>query len=97
MKDQYIAAKERWAQKMAGRAKPAGRSTNRLPPGQRQVHNFPVLDLGIQPEVPLDKWELKIHGLVENPVTLNWEQFVSLVRRADPLCGCPQSPSGRRG
>src|SRR6266536_4705636 len=83
MKDQYIAAKERWARKMAGKAKSAARSTNRLPPGQRQVHNFPVLDLGIQPEVPLDKWELKIHGRVDNPVTLNWEQFLALPQFTD--------------
>ena len=41
------------------------RSENRLPSGQRQVHNFPVLDLGLQPEIPRDKWELKIHGHVE--------------------------------
>ena len=67
MKEQYIAAKERWALKMAGKAKPAVRSQLRLPPGQRMVHNFPVLDLGIQPEVPLDKWELKIHGKVKTP------------------------------
>ena len=78
MKDSYIAAKERWAQKMASQARPAARSTDRLPPGQRQVHNFPVLDLGIQPEVPLEQWELKIHGLVETPVTLNWQQFRAL-------------------
>jgi DMSO/TMAO reductase YedYZ molybdopterin-dependent catalytic subunit len=78
MKEQYIAAKERWAAKMAGKAKPTVRSTDRLPPGQRLVNNFPVLDLGIQPEVPLDKWELKIHGQVENPVTLTWEQFLAL-------------------
>jgi DMSO/TMAO reductase YedYZ molybdopterin-dependent catalytic subunit len=60
MKEAYIAAKERWARKMAGKEKPAVRSENRLPPGQRQVHNFPVLDLGVRPEVPLDKWELNI-------------------------------------
>ena len=65
MKDSYIAAKERWAQKMAGKAGPVVRSTDRLPPGQRRVHNFPVLDLGIQPVVPLEQWELKLHGLVE--------------------------------
>src|SRR6266516_1787415 len=78
MKDSYIAAKERWAQKMAGKARSVARSTNRLPPGQRQVHNFPVLDLGIRPEIPLDKWELKIHGQVDNPATLTWDQFLSL-------------------
>jgi len=49
MKDQYIAAKERWARKMAGKTQPSARSVDRLPPGQRQVHNLPVLDLGIQP------------------------------------------------
>src|ERR1044071_10298313 len=83
MKDQYIAAKERWARKMAGQAKPAMRSIDRLPPGQRQVHNCPVLDLGIRPEIPLDRWELKIHGQVENPVTLHWEQFRSLPQFKD--------------
>ena len=83
MKDQYIAAKERWARKMAGQAKPVVRSTDRLPPGQRPVRNFPVLDLGIRPEIPLDRWELKIHGQVENPVTLSWEQFLALPQFKD--------------
>ncbi|HXJ73029.1 MAG TPA: molybdopterin-dependent oxidoreductase, partial [Candidatus Dormibacteraeota bacterium] len=83
MKAQYIAAKERWAQKMAGTAKPAVRSTNRLPSGQRQVHNWPVLDLGLQPDIPLDQWQLKIHGRVENPVTLNWQQFMALPQFSD--------------
>jgi DMSO/TMAO reductase YedYZ molybdopterin-dependent catalytic subunit len=81
--DDYIARKERWARKMAGREKPEARSTNRLPPGQREVHNFPVLDLGIQPDISLEKWELKIHGHVENPVTLHWEQFLALPQFAD--------------
>ncbi len=83
MKAAYIAAKERWAQKMAGKPLPAVRSGDRLPPGQRQVHNFPVLDLGIRPEILLDKWELKIHGQVDNPVTLNWAQFMALPQFSD--------------
>src|SRR5713101_5188858 len=83
MKENYIAAKERWARKLAGREKPAARSTDRLPPGQRQVHNFPVLDLGVRPEVSLDKWRLKINGLVENPVTLDWQQFLALPQLKD--------------
>lgn len=78
MKDDYIARKERWARKQAGQAQPIERSVERLPPGQRQVHNFPTLDLGIQPEVALDKWELKIHGHVDNPVTLSWQEFLAL-------------------
>ena len=83
MNDDYIARKERWARKMSGQGKPTLRSTDRLPPGQRQVQNFPVLDLGNHPEVPLDKWELKIHGHVENPVTLSWEQFIALPQFSD--------------
>jgi DMSO/TMAO reductase YedYZ molybdopterin-dependent catalytic subunit len=83
MKEQYIAAKERWARKMAGKEKPAVTSKDRLPPGQRLVNNFPVLDLGVQPVVPLDQWELKIHGKVENPVTLDWKQFLALPQFED--------------
>src|SRR5215468_7196923 len=83
MKDSYIAAKERWARKMAGQAHVVPRATDRLPPGQRQVHNFPVLDLGVRPEIPLEKWQLKIHGQVENPVILDWQQFLALPQFKD--------------
>jgi DMSO/TMAO reductase YedYZ molybdopterin-dependent catalytic subunit len=83
MKEAYIAAKERWARKMAGKERPTVRSLDRLPPGQRQVHNFPVLDLGVRPGVPLEKWELKIHGHVENPTTLSWQQFLAMAQFND--------------
>jgi DMSO/TMAO reductase YedYZ molybdopterin-dependent catalytic subunit len=83
MKDAYIAAKERWAAKMAGKQARVVRSTDRLPPGQREVHNFPVLDLGLRPEVSPDQWELKIGGKVENPVTLTWQQFLALPQFTD--------------
>lgn len=78
MNADYVARKERWARKMAGKEKPAVRSQSRLPPGQRQVDNFPVLDLGEHPDVPLDRWELKIHGKVEHPVRLSWAGFQQL-------------------
>lgn len=81
--DDLIARKERWARKMAGQEARQVRSENRLPPGQKQVFNFPVLDLGLQPEVPLDKWTLKIHGQVENPVTLSWADFLALPQFRD--------------
>lgn len=83
MKDDFIARKERWARKMAGKEPRVMRSADRLPPGQRQVHNFPVLDLGIHPDVPLDQWQLKIHGHVENPVTLSWSDFMALPQFTD--------------
>ena len=34
MKEAYIAAKERWARKLSGQAKPTVRSHDRLPPGE---------------------------------------------------------------
>ncbi|MCC7376627.1 MAG: sulfite oxidase-like oxidoreductase [Verrucomicrobiales bacterium] len=83
MKDAYIAAKERWARKMAGQAKPEVRFQDRLPPGQRLVDDFPVLDLGVVPDVPLDQWSLRIHGKVEKPVTLDWAAFRALPQFKD--------------
>jgi DMSO/TMAO reductase YedYZ molybdopterin-dependent catalytic subunit len=54
-----------------------------VPVGQHVVKNWPVLDLGEQPDVPLDTWKLEIGGLVENPQTLNWEQFLALPQAED--------------
>jgi DMSO/TMAO reductase YedYZ molybdopterin-dependent catalytic subunit len=50
----------------------------RLPVGQHEVRNWPVLDLGEQPEIDLRTWTLEIGGLVENPVSLNWTQFLAM-------------------
>lgn len=81
--EDLVARKERWARKMAGKEPRVLRSEDRLPPGQRLVRDWPVLDLGIQPEIPLDRWELKIHGKVENPVTLTWNDFMALPQFKD--------------
>ena len=55
----------------------------RLPPGQHEVPNWPVLDLGIQPDVPLSQWKLEIKGEVENPFSLNWKEFMALPQVKD--------------
>ena len=78
-----IERKERFARKMAGKAKPTVRSTSRLPPGQHLTTGFPVLDLGIQPEISLDKWRLDVGGLVENPKIFTWEDFNALPQFED--------------
>ena len=44
----------------------------RLPPGQKLTEGFPVLDLGVQPEIPPGEWQLRIDGLVERPTRLTW-------------------------
>ena len=78
IKDKLIATKEAWARDgrlLTGtKADPA---RDRLPPGQRAVNNWPVLDLGVQPDIPLDKWRLTIDGLVESPLRWTWEEFRS--------------------
>lgn len=84
--ERYISAKERWARKMSaadGMVKPVRREGDRLPPGQRQVTNWPVLDLGEKPRIPLSEWTLKIGGCVENPVLWTWEQFLALPQISD--------------
>ena len=73
-----IERKERWARKMSGKLPPALRSENRLPPGQHLTAGFPVLDLGIRPEISLGEWRLAVGGLVENPRTFTWEEFNAL-------------------
>jgi DMSO/TMAO reductase YedYZ molybdopterin-dependent catalytic subunit len=77
------ARKERWARKMAGKAKPAVRSQARLPPGQHLTPGFPILDLGVRPEISPGDWRLELGGLVENPLTFTWEQFNALPQFED--------------
>jgi DMSO/TMAO reductase YedYZ molybdopterin-dependent catalytic subunit len=55
----------------------------KLPVGQHAVDNWPVLDLGEHPDVPLDKWTLEIAGDVENLVTLTWAEFQALPQTED--------------
>lgn len=75
-KERLIAAKQKWARAgkhLTGtRGEPA---RDRLPPGQREVKTWPVLDLGVQPNIPLDKWLLIIDGLVEHPLRWTWAEF----------------------
>ena len=73
------ATKLRWAEE--GRfitGKVARSDSERLPPGQHLVKNWPVLDLGQQPLVKTDEWQLEVTGAVEHPVTLDWTAFGQL-------------------
>lgn len=73
-----IAGKERLAELGHSKPKQAPAPALRLPPGQHEVKNWPVLDLGIQPKILTDKWSLQIDGLVENPRTFSWNDFMAL-------------------
>ncbi len=50
----------------------------RLPVGQHEVRNWPVLDLGDLPDIDLQAWRLEVGGLVERPFTLTWDEFLAL-------------------
>ena len=50
----------------------------KLPVGQHQVKNWPVLDLGDVPAISQAEWRLEVGGLCDNPLTLDWSQFMAL-------------------
>lgn len=58
-------------------------SNVRVPAGQTQVTNFPVLDIGTKPEIPLEKWQLNVFGLVEKQLVLDWSAFQALAHITD--------------
>jgi len=71
--------KTRWAEEkrfLTGR--PARPAAERLPPGQHLVTDWPVLDLGIQPEIPLSEFRLEVTGAVEAPAAWDWAGFKAL-------------------
>jgi len=72
------ATKQRWAKEgrfLTGRVTRAG--DERLPPGQHLVKDWPVLDLGLQPDLPLNTWRLDVDGLVDHPASWDWAAFQS--------------------
>ena len=51
---------------------------DRVPPGQFLSNKFPVLTYGSSPEVDLKTWRIRVFGLVEQEIELDWEQFTTL-------------------
>ncbi len=70
-------------------ARPLGTgATNRhgmpkIPIGQTATTKWPVPNLGYQPNIPLDKWRLRVDGEVENPLLLMWADFMALPQTED--------------
>lgn len=86
--------KARFEEKMkatpsVGDNKPIGKgSANRhgmpvIPPGQIITAKWPVLDLGLQPDISLKDWRLILDGEVEHPAELTWEDFMALPQTED--------------
>jgi len=78
------ATKRRWAREgrfLTGRV--ARPDADRLPPGQHLVRDWPVLDLGRQPAIPREKWELRVFGAVNRPLTLDWAAYEALPQQTE--------------
>ncbi len=76
IKDKLVESKRNWAREgrlLTGAI--ADTASDRLPPGQRLVQNWPVLDLGIKPALSLESWRLCVDGLVANPISWSWADF----------------------
>ena len=79
IRQKLVDTKQAWARDgrlLTGTARDP--AVDRLPPGQRLVTDFPVLDLGVQPDVNRDNWHLRIDGLCNAPLRLTWPEFMAL-------------------
>ncbi|MDA5194256.1 sulfite oxidase-like oxidoreductase [Govanella unica] len=78
IKDKLIRTKEAWAREGRLLTGSVGDPTrDRLPPGQREVKDWPVLDMGYQPTIPNHLWRLTIDGLVTTPLTWTHADFMA--------------------
>jgi DMSO/TMAO reductase YedYZ molybdopterin-dependent catalytic subunit len=68
--------KQRWAREgrfLTGRhARP---DEQRLPPGQHLTQDWPVLDLGITPNISRERWRLDVYGAVETSLFWDFAQL----------------------
>ena len=77
-REKLVAKKQQWARDGRLLTGTHANPATRLPPGQRLVTDFPVLDLGVQPDVAQAKWRLRVDGLVTNQLILDWDAFTAL-------------------
>jgi len=53
-------------------------NSDRIPPGQHLTDRFPVLHYGSVPRFDPRGWDLRVFGLVDEPLTLSYDQFLQL-------------------
>lgn len=76
-RQKLIAAKQKWAREGRLLVPASTHSAERLPPGQRLVTDWPVLDLGVQPHVRKSDWTLTIDGAVGTALQWTWDDFAA--------------------
>ncbi len=77
VKEKLIRTKEQWAKSGRGLTGTIAAGRERRPPGQRVTEDFPVLDLGIQPNLSPGEWSLSIAGQVTTPVKWDWAALMA--------------------
>src|SRR5438067_9937507 len=71
-----------------GRRRPTA-APERVPPGQYETRDFPVLSAGPTPRTPLERWDFSISGAVARPRRWSWAELRALRRepvRVDIHC-----------
>ena len=51
---------------------------DRLPPGQRETTDWPVLSYGPTPHIDPATWQFRVWGEVEAETTWSWEEFLAI-------------------
>jgi DMSO/TMAO reductase YedYZ molybdopterin-dependent catalytic subunit len=62
------------------RGRRADTDPSRLPPGQYETRDFPVLSAGPTPHSSLDSWTFDITGTVGTERSWNWDEFQAMPR-----------------
>lgn len=76
-RDKLIRMKEQWAKEgraLTGEVSEPGKK--RLPAGQRLVKDFPVLDLGVQPNLSERDWSLTVAGQIDRKIKWTFEDLM---------------------
>ena len=69
-----------------GRARHTDRALKeRIPRGQYETKEFPVLSAGPTPRTPLERWDFSIHGEVAEDLKWTWDEFLKLPRETSTV------------
>jgi DMSO/TMAO reductase YedYZ molybdopterin-dependent catalytic subunit len=60
-----------------GRRQPTA-TAERLPPGQYETHDFPVLSAGPTPHTPLASWDFTVRDASARAARWTWDEFTAL-------------------
>jgi DMSO/TMAO reductase YedYZ molybdopterin-dependent catalytic subunit len=52
----------------------------RIPPGQYETKDFPVLSAGPTPRTSLERWNFSIYGEIAEELKWTWDEFQKLPR-----------------